>query len=82
MSVNSKFLYAWCCEDTGNDGGLGILALTDHEKSRAIALVATTLSNVERFKDYAQDVAKQTGKDVKLIKFERFENLDVVKGSH
>jgi hypothetical protein len=59
-------MFAFICEDKGpND-------------ERVVALVGADMARVNSLKSYALDIAKKTGKKVKLIHFTNREDLEEI----
>ena len=59
-------MFAFICEDKGpND-------------EKVVALVGTDMARVNSLKSYALDIAKKTGKKVKLIHFTNREDLEEI----
>lgn len=59
-------MFAFICEDKGpND-------------EKVVALIGTDMARVNSLKSYALDIAKKTGKKVKLIHFTNREDLEEI----
>lgn len=68
-------MYAFITEDKGPDDE-GVVAM--HLGSQWMPLVGADLKRVASLKPYALDIAKKTGKKVKLIHFTHREDLEEI----
>jgi len=66
---NKEYLYAWCCEDSGDDGGIGITA------TLTLPMVTVSQEIALKLKGVAKQISEAAGKEVKLIKFKRCEDI-------